>query len=243
MFIAIFSFNVVAKPIVADLAIRSVDIDHNFTGLDILMFGARNKTGRIVVILRGPKKSYMVRKKERVAGVWVNSKSIEFHNVNSLYDVASTDSLFEIKNTALLSDLEIGLNNLVFETDSESDSTVIEEFKQALIFNKQENNQYTLGYESSLEYNPEIFFWDEALFRTILKFPKNIEDGAYTAEVYLFHDGILSAVQSTPIVVKKIGFEAFIYNLAHTHSFFYGIICIFMALIAGWLGSALFGRR
>lgn len=49
-------FLVSAKPIVADLALRSIEIDTNFTGIDILLFGARDDAGDIVIVVRGQKK-------------------------------------------------------------------------------------------------------------------------------------------------------------------------------------------
>lgn len=222
-----------SKPIVADLALHSVDIDHNFRGMDILLFGVKNDAGRLVVVLRGPTRDYVVRKKERIAGIWVNRKSMEFKNVNSLYFVSATGELAYIKNNHLLSSLNIGLSNI--EIIPELGDPETDKFKEALVRYKQSNNLYVKNPE-------EVSFWEETLFRTKLKFPKNIEGGVYTAEVYLFNDGLLTSMQSTPIKVSKIGFEAFMSELAHRFSLFYGVLCVAMALAAGWAASAIFSR-
>lgn len=224
--------NLQARPIVTDLAVRSVDIDHDFTGLDILLFGARNDVGRIFVVLRGPKKDYVVRKKEKVAGIWVNKQSVKFENVDSFYAIAG-GNLADVRNDHLLDSLGIGIENIALKTNSKSID--VETFRKALIANKQEEDLYAREMT-------KISFWDETLFRTVLKFPKNIERGLYTAEVYLFDDGLLSAVQSTPIKVSKIGFEAFVFDLAQNQKLLYGIICVFMALAAGWTANTIFGR-
>jgi len=227
-----------AKPIVADLSIRSVDIDHDFTGLDILLFGARNDVGRIVVVVRGPQRNYIVRKKEQIAGIWVNSKSVEFKNVNDFYSLAATNPLFEIRNENLLSSLDIGLENIEFEPIDIRGGVKtheIDDFAEALVKNKQNQNLYAKDIS-------RVSFWGETLFRTVLEFPKNISRGWYTAEIFLFNDGILSAVQSTPIRVSKTGFEAFMFDFAHKSSFFYGVFCVVMAVFSGWAASAIFGR-
>jgi uncharacterized protein (TIGR02186 family) len=228
-----------ATPIIADLAIRSVDIDHNFDGLNVLMYGAQNDAGRIVVALRGPKKTYVVRRKERIAGIWVNKKSISFEDTNSFYALASTHQLADIRNDNLLNNLEIGINNIHLTAITRKGEPVDEAtekiFKDALIKAKLSNKLYSGTVEP-------VSFWGETLFRTTLEFPKNISRGWYTAEIYLFSDGILRAVQSTPIEVSKIGMSAFIFDAAHNNSLLYGIMCVLMALIAGWSANALFKR-
>jgi len=235
-----FIADVKAKPIVADLAIRSVDINHDFNGINILLFGARNDAGKIVVLLRGPERNYIVRKKEKIGGLlWMNKKSVEFENVSSLYAIASTVDLSEIQNDNLLKRFEMSVDNIkinaIPEHHSIKSKKTISEFSEAF---------KRLKIDSGL-YDPEIkpiSFWGETLFRTSLKFHKNLEDGWYTAEVYLIQDGVLSAMQSTPIKVSKIGFEALIFDLAHKNSLLYGLLCVFMAISAGWGASKIFGR-
>ena len=225
--------SVYAKPIVANLALRSIDIDHNFTGIDILLFGAREDVGRVVVVIRGPEKRYVVRKKEQMAGIWVNSKSMEFENVYDFYSIASTGPLGDIRNDTLLSSLGVGVDHLSFK--EVADQMEGEVFKEALIRRKRDDGFYSKDIS-------EVSFWGETLFQTMLKFPKNINQGLYTAEVYLFNDGRLTAMQSMPIEVRKIGFEAYMSNMAFESRWFYGVLCVAMAMFAGWLASVVFGR-
>lgn len=231
--------NAIATPIIADLGVRSVDIDHNFDGLDLLMFGAQNDAGRIIIALRGPKKTYVVRKKERVAGVWANHKSVTFENTNNYYALAASHPLKEIRNNNLLKNFELDLSNITIAPSSSNgrgiDQTTVQEFRQALVSEKLSDELYSGGIG-------KISFWGDTLFRTTLNFPKNIERGWYTAEVYLFSNGILSAIQTTPIHVSKIGMAAYIFDSAHNNSFIYGIVCVIMALLAGWSANAVFKR-
>lgn len=223
-----------ARPIIADLAVRTIDIDHRFAGLDVLMFGARNDAGRIAVVVRGPEYSYRVWKKERVAGVWVNRRSMVFDHVVDFYTVAATTPLEQIQNDELLAALGIGPG--YFDTlHTESTDSDVGVFRAALVRNKQHSGLYPR------DIGP-VSFWEQTLFRTILHFPKNISGGWYTVETYLFNDGLLSAVQTTPIHVRKTGFEALIYDLAHRHAWVYGLLCVIMALLFGWIASAVFGR-
>ncbi len=230
--------NASARPIVADLALHSVDIDHNFTGLDILMFGARNDPGIIVAAVRGPKQRYIVRKKSRIGGIWVNTDAVEFEQVDSFYSLASSRPLADIRNPTLLTQLGLALDHPgIVPTKAYRDTPLptINAFHRALLEHKQQQSLFPSEVGS-------ISFWGETLFRTILPFPKNISRGWYNAETYLFSDGTLSAMQSTPIEVRKIGLEAKIFDMAHARSALYGLLCILLAFVSGWGASTLFGR-
>ncbi len=225
----------VAKPIIADLAIRSIDIDTSFRGMNILLFGAREDPGDIMVVVRGPEKHYVVRKKERIAGVWINSKQKEFDNIYSFYTIASSKPVEKIDNEYLLTSLGIGIDSLNWKPDKINRFEASDEFSKAMLETKQKLRLYPKNVE-------KVSFWGETLFRTNIVFPDNIPEGKYTAEVYLINDGKLSSIQATPIYVKKVGFEAFMYHLAHNNEIVYGLLSVGMALLAGWLASMIFQR-
>jgi uncharacterized protein (TIGR02186 family) len=222
-----------ARPIVADLAIRAIDIDHDFSGIEILLFGARGDVGDIVVVVRGPKQDYTVRKKERIGGIWVNRDAVSFDQTEGFYAVASSRPLEELKNEQLLKRLDVGLGNKSFGTLVEPEN--IDNFRDAFVRYKQTQGLYSTG-------ETPISFWGDTLFRTVLSFPKNIVKGWYIAEIYLFSDGQLVGMQATPLRVKQTGFEAFVYDSAHEHPFLYGLCAVIIALFAGWAASALFHR-
>jgi uncharacterized protein (TIGR02186 family) len=223
-----------ARPLIADLSLRQIEIDSGFSGTEILLFGARNDAGDIVVVVRGPELSYIVRKKERVSGIWVNKKQAIFNNINGYYNVSSNRPLAELRNDSLLADLDIGINNITLPIKTE-ESVDKEEFNKAFL-DKQEAQELYFPIVG------EVLFIGDVLFRTIIKFPENIPRGVYTAEVYLFSDGQLSGVQSTPLIVKKRGFDAFIYDFSYNHPTIYGIMSVMIALAAGWIAGIIFRK-
>lgn len=226
-----------ARPLIADSHPRKINIDHDFKGVDILLYGARNGYGNVVVVVRGPTKDMVLRQKGQVAGIWTNTKNIELDDFYSFYSIASTKPLSEIENDTLLKNLQIGLDNVNFQVMDEVDSAEEErEYKGAVIklmgdaqlFSNQKN---------------ELFFWGETLFRTFIEFPKNIIKGEYSIDLYLFNDGLLHSFQSMPIIVEKVGFEAFMHDLAHENSLLYGLICVLIAVTLGWITGFVFGKR
>lgn len=225
-----------AAPLVADLSNYSIAMDAGFNGTRMFLFGVRNDSGDIVVVVRGPKKNYMIRKKEKFAGIWINHDRMKFYDVPDYYAVASSKPLSEINKSALFKRLGIGEENLFTNASSEMETDKFSEFQTAFLDHQHVNKLYAT--------NPEnIGFMSETLFKTVIEFSDSIPPGDYTAEIYLISDGEVVGMQSMPINVVKSGLDAFIYNYAHNSPVLYGISAIILALSAGWLSGRLFEVR
>lgn len=233
---AISTSQVSAKPLMADLSAHAIAIDSQFTGTELLLFGSRNETGNVIVVVRGSPADFIVRKKERVAGIWMNTSSYTFKNMPQYYVMASTGEVANIDEGNLFEKLEIGLESLIDKAPplgDEVEAAEYEAFRNALLRQRSTVNLY----QNTVK---DISFMGESLFKTVIPFPENIPRGRYTAETYLIYGGDVVGMQSTPVVVNKKGFDAFVFDLAHNHSLTYGILSVIMALIAGWVASVVF---
>jgi uncharacterized protein (TIGR02186 family) len=223
-----------ASPLVADLSRDQIDITTSFTGTRLLLFGAIDGTGDIVVVVRGPARREVVRQKERTAGIWVNRRSVTFDNVPGYYFQASTKPLGKVAREAVLKDLKIGAERLSLTAADETQQD-IGIYRAALLRLKREQKLY------NSPASPVRLIADR-LFRTELVFPANVPTGAYTAEIHLFRDGRRVSVEEKMLSVRKAGIEAAIFNFAHQQSASYGVLAVVIALFAGWLGGAIFRR-
>ena len=70
-----------AQALVADLSNHLVAITSGFNGAEILLFGAVEGPGDVVVTVRGPADDEVVRRKIRMAGLWVNGPEVAFQGV------------------------------------------------------------------------------------------------------------------------------------------------------------------
>ncbi|MEK6746910.1 MAG: TIGR02186 family protein [Pseudomonadota bacterium] len=234
-FLLIISAPAQSAPLVADLSNYTIAMDSSFNGTRLFLFGVRNDTGDIVVVVRGPEKNYIVRKKEKIAGVWVNRDRIKFYNVPNYYAMASSKTLSDINKFAIFDRMGIGENNLL-NNPSIPNAENLSEFETAFLNHQRINRLYYT--------NPDnISFMGETLFKTVIEFSDKIPSGEYTAEIYLISDGEIVGMQSTPISVAKSGLDAFIYNYAHNSPVLYGISAIILALSFGWLAGRLFEIR
>jgi uncharacterized protein (TIGR02186 family) len=232
------------EELVTDLSDHLVAIKSNFTGTDILLFGAveadsaaiRALPRDIVVVVRGPNEQLVVRRKERRVGIWMNFQERIYTKVPSYYAVVSTRALALIADDAVLLRHQIGLDNLKLNTTRADKSKTGVDFRNSLIRLKAKDGLYH-------EVSDGVIFLGDTLFRAKIALPANVQVGYYTAEVFLFRNGKVIHAQSSPLYINKSGFERFIFNLAHRQSLLYGILAVVFALFAGWLASVLLRRR
>ena len=226
--------NLKARPIISGIATNQIDIDTKFTGTQILLFGAKDNYGDVVIVVRGPEQNYMISKKDKFFGIWYNKQRMKIKNAYGYYSFFSTAGNSKV-NSKVFSDFGIGRSALKFDISGDYEDDVKNIFQAEFISNLEYKNLYST--------NPhKIEFLDETLFKVMIDFPKNIPSGIYTAEIYLIDENNLEALQSIPIYVNQVGFSADIHNMAYEHPVLYGIMAVLIAVTAGWLANLFFSR-
>lgn len=221
----------------ADLSRHLIAISTDFTGTDVVLFGAIAEPGDIAVVVQGPSERVVVRRKAQVAGIWMNRSSMTFDNVPSYYSVATTRAIETFADALLLEREGIGLANLRLEPSDAGDATAEEIgiFRDALIRAKQREEVYVVE-------PGQVRFRQALLFRTTVSFPANVPTGQYLIRVFLIRDGRVVTAQTTPLFVSKIGVGSLIFSFAQNHAAVYGLAAIAVAVLAGWLASMMFRR-
>ena len=223
-------------PLVADLSSHLVAITTGFTGTDVLLFGATDGPGDIVVVVRGPASDTVVRRKERFGPIWINGTEATLRDAPSYYQVASNRPLDEIAPDLLLSRFQIGLENIrLVSIDETMNPELTGEFRKALLRLKLEDELYDQGLGA-------VNLMSNRLFRTELHFPAHVPTGTYLVEVYLFRDGQVTSAEIVPLNISKIGVGADIYDFAYNWAPFYGLLAVLLAAAAGWAASVAFRR-
>ena len=224
-----------AETVIADLSSEEVAITTGFTGAELLLFGTTGGSGDVVVTVAGPRRAEIVRRKERVGGIWVNGASVVFSGTPAYYRVASSANLADIAAGDVLGQLEIGVEALKIGTNSARPENEIAEFRDGLFRSKRR-----LGLYGETVYDIKVS--GGRLFQTRIPFPANVPTGDYLASIYLFRDGVLVSRQEKPVMVHKDGMGARIFGFAHEQAPLYGAIAILIALLAGWLAGIIFRR-
>ncbi len=226
------------QPVVADLSKHLVAINTGFSGTDVLLFGATDGPGDIILVVRGPPQQQIVWHREKAGPIWINGDSITFENVPAFYHIAASAPLGEILPDSVRRLHQIGVSylNLDVVGPVAVDPYVVDPFRQALVRLKARTGLYstTVG---------AIDHMANRLFRSELQFPSNVPTGTYMVEVYLVRDQRVVSAEITPLSISRAGLGAEIFLFAHEHASLYATMAIAVAAAAGWFAAFVFRRN
>lgn len=226
-----------AEEIVLGLSVDSVAITATFDGSEILIFGAVKRDApapagaplEVVIAVAGPEAPATVRRKERVAGIWMNRTAVEIDSAPVFYAVATTGPLAEV-----LTETEDLRHRVSIERAVRSIGNLTTDapaFAEALIRIRTEEGRYRLM-EGAVELT------EETLFRTAMALPANLVEGSYAARIFITRGGAVIDSYETEIAVAKVGLERWLFNLSRNQPFAYGVLSLILAAAAGWAASA-----
>lgn len=224
-----------AQQLVADLSSHLIAITTGFTGTEVVLFGTTDGPGDVAIVVTGPRGPATVRRKQRVAGMWMNTDSVRFEQVPSFYTVAVSRPLDQLVGRPVLERQQLGLPQLQLPADATLPPDELAAYRSALIRNKQRQGLYAISMG-------QVAFLGERLFRTNIYFPANVPTGLYNVEALLIRDGDVVSAQTTPLVVSKIGFSAEVSDFARNRPVIYGVAAVVGAIAAGWAAGAAFRR-
>jgi uncharacterized protein (TIGR02186 family) len=222
------------QPLLADLTSHLIAITTGFTGTSVVLFGATDGPGDIIIVVRGPERDVVVRQKRHLAGIWVNAHTVEFVAVPSYYAVFSNRALDRIAPPGMQALHQIGIKNVRLDPrDPTRPADEIATFRTALLDEEQRAGVWS-------ERPGSVSFLGDRLFRATIAFPSNVPTGTYLVEVLLLREGNVISGQTTPLVVSEIGLNADLGEFALGNPWLYGILAVAGASLLGWLASLAF---
>lgn len=229
------------EEVIAGLSQSQISISTNFDGSAILIFGAVKRETAIahdselgvIVTIAGPRQPLTVRRKDKVALIWVNTDSVEIDAAPSFYSISTTAPLDDILSST--SDLRhsVSIPRAIRSVGAASAGRDVESFTEAVIRIRKAENLYQIN-------EGTVTLTEDTLFSTSVNLPANLVEGNYTARVLLTRDKTVINEFDTAIYVEKIGLERFLHNLAHEQPVIYGLLSLAIAMFAGWGASAVF---
>lgn len=229
------------EKIVAGLSQNRVSITANFDGSEILIYGAvkrdtpspKDSSLDMIITVEGPSVPLVIRRKEKVAGIWINGGSVKIDSAPSFYTVASTGPLASILSDTDDLRSKITIPNVIRAIGISAEASDAPDFVAALQRIRLQDDRYRIA-EGTVQ------LVEDTLFRTDVVLPANLTEGNYRVRMFLLRGGHVVDTQERLIGVRKAGIERFLFNLAHEQPFLYGVISLAMAAIAGWAASAAF---
>lgn len=229
-----------AEEIVLGLSAEEVGITATFDGSDILVFGAVKRDAPlppdaapldVIIAVTGPVTPVTVRRKDRRFGIWINTEAASIDAAPSFYAVATTRPLSESLRDVEDLRFAISIPRAIRSIGNEVEDSAA--FTEALIRIRRDEGLYQV-------LDGAVALTEETLFRTEIALPANLVEGRYDARIFLTRDGRVIDSVDTPITVRKVGLERWLFNLAHERPLAYGLLTICLAILLGWAASAAF---
>lgn len=228
------------ESIVSGLSQNRVSITADFDGSEILVYGAVKRDSpapagslEVIVTVEGPSMPLTVRRKGRVAGIWVNNASVTVDSAPSFYAVASSGPLTHILDATDNLRHNITIDRLIRAVGITAEAEAADDFIKALMRVRTADGRYRL-----LEGRVELT--EETLFRTDIVLPANLTEGEYKVRLFLLRGGKVVTMQERLIGVRKEGLERLIFNMAQEQPLAYGLLSLVLAAFSGWAASAAF---
>lgn len=234
--------NPTGETIVAGLSQNLIAITTNFTGSEILIYGAIRREQpipdgaplEVIATVQGPSGPLTVRRKERKFGIWVNTDAVTISRAPTFYAIASSAPLSKVLSETENLRHEVSIPSAIraVGTSAEADDAPV--FLDALIRLRREQDDYVQDEHS-------VKLLESTLFRADVALPANLTEGEYRVRLFITRDGAVIDKHEEIINVNKDGLERWIYNLAHEQPLIYGLLSLLLAVVAGWGASAAFG--
>jgi uncharacterized protein (TIGR02186 family) len=236
-----------AEKLVSSLSSHKIKITPSFTGTELVLFGIVEREAEslprrggydIVATVRGPPETLVVRRKDRVVGIWVNADSRTFVQVPSYLATLSNRPVDSIVPLDVARRLQLGVRRTLLPQQIGPDTAdVVREdpFRGAFLRLKELRKLY-------VEEQNAVTFLTPILYRATIPIPAGAPTGTYKVELKLFADAALIASGNEAFDIAKEGFEQFVAESAVDHGLLYGLASGAMALLTGWLAAVMFRR-
>ncbi|MBS3928146.1 MAG: TIGR02186 family protein [Sphingomonadales bacterium] len=227
--------------LVPEISQHEVQVRQGFRGTELVLFGAilspdGTRAGPdydIVVVLKGPTKSIVLREKQRIAGIWVNAESVEFRSAPTYFAVASSKPIGRIVDDKTAAIYELGLPWLQLSPIGSYDPKEQARMSAGLVDLMSREGLYrqdTRGVQVS----------QQVLYQARIALPSSVQTGVYTAETFAISRGRVVASAISRVEVKKLGFEKAVADFSQDYGFVYGLLAVLLSIGMGFLAGRLF---
>ena len=227
--------------LVPEVSQHEVQVRQGFRGAELLLFGAiltpeGTRAGQdydIVVVLKGPTRSIVLREKSRIAGIWINADSAEFRSAPTFFAVASSKPIASIVDDKTAAIYELGLPWLQLSPIGS--------------YNPKEQTRMSAGLVDLMSreglYQQDqrgVSISEQVLYQARISLPSSVQTGTYTAETFAINHGRVVASAISRVVVKKQGFERVVAQFAEQNGLLYGLIAVALSVGMGIMAGRLF---
>ena len=199
-----------------------IEINSNFLGEEIMLFGQKEQNDDIIIIFEGEKQNARLYRKIKENFFWIN-KTKELSEIPSFF--------------AIFSSPKISLSEIFLIPDLTKKHYLISNYRQELYEIRTALQNKGLYYEEELENT------DGNLFLKKFKIPDNIPAGNITITFYEIDDGNVTSISKKNLIIEKRGLANKLELLLTQQSFFYVFILVIFSIIFSLLSNLIFRKK
>ena len=200
----------------------NIEIQSNFLGEELLLFGKKESERNIIIIFEGEKNDAKLTSKIK-EGIFWSSKTVNLENIPSFFAIFSTPKIS--LNEIFLLPLITERHNLV--------KNYSEELYKIRIALK----------SKGLYYEEELDNADGSLFFKKFKIPDNIPAGDIGMHLYEISNNRVISSDFKKLTIEKKGFSNKLENLLYQQSFYYVFILIIFSMIFSLISNLIFRKK
>jgi len=236
-----------AAPSERDLRLRVtptvIQMGALYSGAHVRVEGVVRPGSKVAVVIRGQSKPEVFNRKVQRGPIWINSGKTRVSGVPTLFLRFSDGmlrhflsreelDLYQLDQAAIQRQMEI-------EPDQDHDTMVA-----SWLTLKAADGTYALVRDGVKMGAPRA---DGVPFTVQLWWPRKAAPGNYQLSAYECRDRVVASHSSVHLSVTKVGFPAWLADLARMRSLAYGLVAVLVAAAAGFgidlLVALLFGRK
>lgn len=242
LIIAAWAFSASARSAEIAIALTDdrVEVDANFAGAQLTLFGAvtgiEDDAGAfdIIAVISGPVGDFTVRPLEQRGIIWLPGAPEIIENAPRFYATSATRPISDIAPLPDQAMFELGLENIA-AIDLYADIDAAHPYNAAFLDTLEAQGRYQ-------DRVGGVTFLKGALFTIRTDLPATTPVGDYSVNVYLYRDGVMIHRDEAALRVNKVGLERRIFDLAHQRPVLYGLLCVAVSLLAGWIAGLAFRK-
>lgn len=214
--------------LVAHLEADHVDVTSEYTGKDLLFFGALSQRGDLIIKVVSPEQEVALNRKIKVGPVWLDGERLTIRGTPGLLYLLSSRPVDELLSDSEQARYGLRLADALNHAQAPAADAGSEDWRDAFLRLKQRRGHY-------LEQGRAVTLEQGHLFYTSVKLPAASPLGKYELSVYLVRAGAIVAQQTQVLDVREVSIERWVDSVAHEQAWLFGAGLTLMSVTLGLL--------
>ncbi len=202
-----------------------------YGGGQVRVDGIAEADSKVVVVVRGPSTEEVFKKKGRVGPIWITRGKVHISGVPSLLLSLSSEPVDQFLDRAVMDKYQLDHQAIRAQMKVEPELPDLETVKQHYLELKADVGVYATVSNAVKMGSPTA---EGVPYSVVFSWPKKAPPASYDVRAYECRDGSVIRQSHAPLEVVKVGFPAFLSNMAKERAPLYGVMSVIIALIAGF---------